>query len=100
MLYRLNDETFEADSLEDLAVMLFKSSRARKPNTSFICKTRFYDSVSQSWEQVHTTDLDNMLESERVVRPTLLVAKDTTVVIPTGYYAEMVSGGYVVISPS
>lgn len=32
MLYRLNDETFEADSLEDLAVMLFKSSRARKPN--------------------------------------------------------------------
>ena len=71
-----------------------------KQSTNFICKTRFYDSVSQTWQQVPTTDLDNMLESDCVAGPTLLVAKDTTVVIPTGYSAKMASGGYVVISPS
>ena len=44
-----------------------------KQSTNFICKTRFYDSVSQIWQQVPTTDLDNMLESDCVAGPTLLV---------------------------
>ena len=46
-----------------------------------------------------TIDPDRMLENEIVTGPTLLVAKDTTIVVPTGYSAEMSAGGYLLITP-
>ena len=42
-------------------------------------------------------DPDRMVLDESVAGPTLLVAIDTTVVVPTGYSARMSAGGYVVI---
>lgn len=62
-------------------------------------KTRFFDTVSQSWQDAVTIDPDRMLENEIVTGPTLLVAKDTTIVVPTGYSAEMSAGGYLLITP-
>ncbi len=66
---------------------------------STVGKTRFFDTVSQSWQDAVTIDPDRMLENEIVTGPTLLVAKDTTIVVPTGYSAEMSAGGYLLITP-
>jgi N-methylhydantoinase A/oxoprolinase/acetone carboxylase beta subunit len=41
-----------------------------------------------------------MCENERVNGPALLVAKDTTIVIPTDYSAKMANGGYLIITPN
>ncbi len=62
-------------------------------------KTRFFDTVTQSWQDAVTIDPDRMPESEVVSGPVLLVAKDTTIVVPTGYSAEMSAGGYLLITP-
>jgi N-methylhydantoinase A len=66
---------------------------------STVGKTRFFDTVSQSWQDAVTIDPDRMLENEIVTGPTLLVAKDTTIVVPTGYSAKMSVGGYLLITP-
>jgi len=42
-------------------------------------------------------DPDRMAVDEVIGGPALLVAVDTTVVVPTGYSARMATGGYVVI---
>jgi N-methylhydantoinase A len=62
-------------------------------------KTRFFDSVTQLWQDAVTVDPDRMSENEMVSGPALLVAKDTTIVVPTGYSAEMSVGGYLLITP-
>ena len=64
---------------------------------SSIGNTRFFDAVTQSWQQVTMADPDRMREDEVVTGPALLVAVDTTVVVPSGYSARMTVGGYVVI---
>ena len=48
---------------------------------STVGKTRFFDTVSQSWQDAVTIDPDRMLENEIVTGPTLLVAKDTRTAI-------------------
>jgi N-methylhydantoinase A len=59
--------------------------------------TRFFDAVTQSWVQASMVDPDRMAVDEVIGGPALLVAVDTTVVVPTGYSARMATGGYVVI---
>jgi hypothetical protein len=41
---------------------------------------------------------NRMLEKEMVSGPALLAAKDTTIVVPVGYSAEMSTGGYLLIT--
>ena len=62
-------------------------------------KTRFFDTVTQTWQDAVTIDPDRMSENEMVSGPALLVAKDTTIVVPTGYSAEMSARGYLLITP-
>ena len=67
---------------------------------SAVGKTRFFDTVTQSWQEAATLDPDCMRENERIDGPALLVAKDTTIVLPTDYSAKMASGGYLIITPN
>ena len=64
---------------------------------SRIGTTRLFDPVTQSWNEVTMLDPDLMLEDETISGPALLVAVDTTVVVPSGYSARMTAGGYVFI---
>ena len=64
---------------------------------SKIGSTRLFDPVTKSWSEVTMVDPDRMHENETLSGPTLLVAVDTTVVVPSGYSATMTVGGYVVI---
>lgn len=63
-------------------------------------ETRFFDPVTQAWVQATMADPDQMNRDEVITGPALLVAVDTTVVVPDGYSARMTAGGYVVIELS
>lgn len=74
--------------------------RPRPPTAAVdtaIGDTRFFDAVTQSWVDASMVDPDRMAVDEAIGGPALLVAVDTTVVVPSGYTARMTTGGYVVI---
>jgi N-methylhydantoinase A len=74
-----------------------RPSPSAKSADNTIGDTRFFDAVSQTWVQATTADPDRMAVDEIIAGPALLIAVDTTVVVPSGYSARMTTGGYVVI---
>ena len=60
--------------------------------------THFYDIASNSFVEAKMTNPDYMSTKETIKGPALLVATDTTIVVPSGYSAEKTSGGYLSIT--
>lgn len=77
-----------------------RSSPSKSGSQSKLGDVRLFDPVGQSWTQASMVDPDLMGDNESLNGPALLVAVDTTVVVPSGYCARMSPGGYVVIEPN
>ncbi|MEC9248431.1 MAG: hydantoinase/oxoprolinase family protein [Pseudomonadota bacterium] len=60
--------------------------------------TRFYDISSRSFVEAKMADPDYMNINDTINGPALLVSADTTIVVPSGYFAKKTSGGYLSIT--
>ena len=68
-----------------------------KNSDAFIGETRFYDTQQKTFVEVPMLDPDHMRPGDKQHGPALLVATDTTVVLPSGATAVATSGGYLTI---
>ena len=59
--------------------------------------TRFYDTLRKSMVEAPLIDPDRLAAGETLAGPALLVAVDTTIVLPSGARAAMAEHGYLTI---
>ena len=62
-------------------------------------QSRFYDTVAQGYVDAVMIDPDKIPAEGNVSGPALLVAVDTTMVVPSGYTARMTPTGHVTVQP-
>jgi len=64
---------------------------------ALIGETRFYDTTQKAMVAAPMLDPDRMQPGQTQTGPAILVAVDTTVVLPTGALATMADGGYITV---
>ena len=86
-----------ASGLTEPAKRTSVSNGSSQNSDALIGETRFYDTQAKAFVEVPMLDPDRMEPGTEQHGPALLVAADTTVVLPSGSTAVATSGGYLTI---
>ena len=86
-----------ASGLTEAAKRTPATDGSSKNADALIGETRFYDTQQKTFVEVPMLDPDRMEPGDAQGGPALLVAADTTVVLPSGATAVAMSGGYLII---
>lgn len=74
-----------------------RSATSANPGAALLGQTRFYDSTQKTMVDAPMLDPDRMQPGQTQAGPAILIAVDTTVVLPSGAVATMAAGGYITV---